>query len=142
MLTNEQLGDLAQLHGIAEQFAADVVIVGAAALRCFIDLGRFTRDVDLVVALDLADFASFSAELTTHGWTREPLREHRWRGPSGSFIDLMPAGPDLRAAKRIIWPDSQFEMSLLGFDHVFARCRFHSLPMFSTKSLRYQSLRC
>jgi hypothetical protein len=61
MLTNELLEDLTQLHVIAREFKAEVVIVGAAALRCFIDLGRFTREVDLVVALDLEDFTAFSA---------------------------------------------------------------------------------
>ena len=113
--------DVAQLHVVAESFAAAVTIIGAAALLCFIDLGRFTRDVDLVVALDLEDFAVFSTQLKTRGWTQEPGREHRWRGPSGSLIDLMPAGPNLRAAKRIVWPESQFAMSLVGFEHVFAR---------------------
>ena len=29
------------------------------------------------------------------------------------------AGPNLRAAKRIVWPDGQFEMNLVGFDHIF-----------------------
>lgn len=33
----------------------------------------------------------------------------------------MPAGPNLRAARRIVWPESQFEMSLVGFEHVFTR---------------------
>lgn len=38
-----------------------------------------------------------------------------------SFVDIVPAGPTLRAAKQIIWPESQFAMSLVAFDHVFAR---------------------
>jgi predicted nucleotidyltransferase len=37
------------------------------------------------------------------------------------MIDLLPAGPRLREAKRITWPESGFEMSLVGFDHVFGR---------------------
>ena len=121
MLSNEQLEDLEQLHVVAERFDAEVAIIGAAALLCFVDLGRFTRDIDLVVALDLEDFAAFSAELRAIGWSQEPGREHRWRGASSSLIDLMPAGPGLRAAGRIVWPESQFTMSLVGFDHVFAR---------------------
>src|SRR6266568_7870427 len=121
MLTNEQMDDLAQLHVVAEPYAAAIAIIGAAALLCFSDLGRFTRDIDLGVALDLEDFAVFSAELKSRGWTQEPGKEHRWHGPSGSLMDLMPAGPNLRAAKRIVWPESQFAMSLVGFEHVFAR---------------------
>jgi hypothetical protein len=104
MLTHEQTVDLAQLQAPAEERGAEVVMIGAAALLCFVDLGRFTRDIDLAVALDLEDFATFSGELTAHGWMRELGMEHRWRGPRGSIIDLMPAGPNLRTAKRMIGP--------------------------------------
>lgn len=37
------------------------------------------------------------------------------------MIDLLPAGPKLQQAKRITWPESGFQMSLVGFDHVFKR---------------------
>lgn len=120
-VTQAQLEDLTGLHAVAERFAADIAIIGATALLCFVDIGRFTRDIDLVVALDLEDFARFTGELKARGWTRERRQEHRWRGPSGSIIDLIPAGPGLRLAKRILWPESEFEMSLAGFDHVFTR---------------------
>jgi predicted nucleotidyltransferase len=121
VLTQAQLDDLAQLHEVAERFGTEIAIIGAAALICFVDIGRFTRDVDLVVALDLEDFQAFADELRTLGWSQEERREHRWRGPTGSMIDLLPAGPRLREAKRITWPESGFEMSLVGFDHVFGR---------------------
>lgn len=121
MLTHEQTTDLAQMQALAGQRGAEVVIIGAAALLCFVDLRRFTRDIDLAIALDLEDFAAFSTELTASGWVQEPSAEHRWHGPEGSTIDLMPAGPNLRAAKRVIWPESQFAMSLVGFEHVFAQ---------------------
>lgn len=134
MLTPAQLEDLAQLHGVAEPFAAEVAIIGAAALLCFVDMGWFTRDIDLVVALDLEDFAAFADQLRTRGWTQEARREHRWRGPSGSIIDLLPAGPGLRQAKRITWPDSEFEMSLVGFEHVFAR----ALPFSFAGGVQYR----
>jgi predicted nucleotidyltransferase len=134
VLRPTQLEDLAQLHGVAEQFAADVAIIGAAALLCFVDIGRFTRDIDLVVALDLEDFTAFADELRTHGWTQEARSEHRWRGPSGSIIDLLPAGPGLRQAKRIIWPDSEFEMSLVGFEHVFTL----ALPFSFAEGVQYR----
>jgi hypothetical protein len=55
------------------------------------------------------------------------------RGPSGSIIDLLPAGPGLRKAKRIIWPDSEFEMSLIGFEHVFTR----ALPFSFAEGAQY-----
>lgn len=121
MLTPTQLEDLARLHGLAREFAADVAIIGAAALLCFVDIGRFTRDIDLAVALDLENFAVFAGELKRSGWTQDERSEPRWRGPSGSMIDLLPAGPELRRAGRISWPESEFEMSLAGFEHVFTR---------------------
>jgi len=121
MLTAEQLEGLTQLHAVAEQFAAEVAIIGAAALLYFIDLRRFTRDVDLVVALDREDFATFPARLRTHGWSQEFGTEHRWRGPKATLVDLIPAGPKLRASKQLVWPESQFTMSLAGLDHAFAR---------------------
>jgi predicted nucleotidyltransferase len=39
---------------------------------------------------------------------------------SPDYGDLLPAGPKLRRAGSIRWPISQFEMSLTGFEHVFA----------------------
>lgn len=134
MLTQTQLEDLAQLHRVAEQFAADIAIIGAAALLCFVDIGRFTRDIDLVVALDLEDFTAFADELRTRGWTQDTRNEHRWRGPSGSIIDLLPAGPGLRDAKRLIWPGSGFVMSLVGFEHVFTR----ALPVSFAEGIEYR----
>ena len=134
MLTKAQIDDLAQLHAVAEHFAAEVVIIGASALLCFVDLHRFTSDVDLVVALDLEGFAAFSGELNQLGWTQGPDREHRWRGSSGSMIDLLPAGPNLLAAKRIVWPGSRLEMSLAGFDHVFT----HSVAFSFTKDVQFK----
>lgn len=119
MLTEPQLDDLAHLQATAEGFGAAVVLIGAAALGCFIDIERFTMDVDLVVALDLEDFAILAEELRTGGWRNDMREEHRWYGPRGSIADLLPAGPGLRAAKRLVWPTSGFEISLIGFEHVF-----------------------
>ena len=134
MLTNTQLQDLAELHILAEQFAAGGAIIGAAALQCFFDMSSLTRDVDLVVALDLEDFAAFADALKIRGWIREQRREHRWCGPSGSLVDLLPAGPKLLQAKRIVWPESEFEMSLVGFEHVFAR----AIPFTFAEGVQYR----
>lgn len=76
--------------------------------------------MDLAVALDLDEFARLEESLTAANWTRVPNREHRWRSSHGSILDLLSAGPKLRAAKQVTWPESQFTMSLVGFDHVFA----------------------
>jgi hypothetical protein len=38
-------------------------------------------------------------------------------------MDLLPAGPKLREAKQITWPESRFTMSLVGFEHVFTNAQ-------------------
>lgn len=86
----------------------------------FPETERYTTDIDLTVALDLDDFAGLARMLTKLGWERDQKREHRWRSPRGTLIDLLPAGTKLREAKMLIWPESRFSMSLVGFDHVFA----------------------
>ena len=122
ILSDSQTQDLVELHTVAHSVGAQVVIIGAVALSCFLDdLGRFTSDVDLVIALDLRDFQQFVTTLDSIHWRQEAKREHRWRSRRGSLIDLLPAGPELRSAKLIRWPVSDFTMSLVGFDHVFAR---------------------
>ena len=72
------------------------------------------------VALDLDEFAELERRLLADGWVRFANREHRWRSAQATILDLIPAGPKLRKAKQITWPISQFKMSLVGFDHVFA----------------------
>jgi predicted nucleotidyltransferase len=71
------------------------------------------------VALDLNEFAELERRLQADGWIRFANREHRWRSARGTIMDLLPAGPKLRAAKQVTWPVSQFTMSLVGFEHVF-----------------------
>lgn len=134
MLTQQQLDDLACLQAIAEKFNAEFAIIGAAALECFIDLESFTMDVDLVVALDPQDFALFAEELRTTGWLKDRRNEHRWSGPNGSLTDLLPAGPGLQEAKRLVWPVSEFEISLVGFRHVFTQAR----PFSFAEGVEYQ----
>ena len=118
--TAEQLADLMQINGICQAMGADLVIIGATAIMVQLgDLGRLTRDIDLTVALDLDNVRSLSTELGSANWQRMTKPEHRWVTPTGTIIDLLPAGPRLRAAGKIIWPESEFEMSLAGFEHVF-----------------------
>jgi predicted nucleotidyltransferase len=123
VLTPEQGADIQTVQRIASQFDADVVIIGACALLCFLDtVDRLTRDIDLVVALDLDDFKRLTDLLQEVGWAHIENKDHRWRSPTGTIVDLLPAGTGLRVAKKIVWPRSEFSMSLVGFDHVFERC--------------------
>lgn len=107
---------LAAIRKICDEMGADVVVIGATALLLSIgDLGRFTRDVDLTVALDLSEFGQLIRRLLATGWKQALRLEHRWVGPRQTIVDLLPAGPTLRRSGSILWPESQFRMSLSGF---------------------------
>jgi predicted nucleotidyltransferase len=119
-LTETQIADLRVLHNHCQALGADLVIIGAIAYQVhFPKEDRHTGDIDFAVALDLDEFAELEQRLLADHWIRFANREHRWRSPRGTILDLLPAGPKLRAAKQVTWPASQFTMSLVGFDHVF-----------------------
>jgi predicted nucleotidyltransferase len=121
-LTKDQIDDIREIGKLCEEFNTDFVIIGAIAYRLhFPDEDRFTADIDTTIALDLDKFWQFARRLEESGWKRDPKQEQRWRSRRGSYFDILPAGRELRQAKEIIWPTSQFAMSLVGFDHVFAR---------------------
>jgi predicted nucleotidyltransferase len=127
-LTKNQIEDIREIRDLCAEFNADFVIIGAIAYKLYFpDEDRFTADIDAVIALDSDEFVEFARRLEGFGWKRAPNLEHRWRSQRGSYFDLLPAGPQLRRAKQIIWPKSQFVMNLVGFDHVFARSVSHSI---------------
>lgn len=119
-LTENQIADLRALKGHCRSLGSDLVIIGAIAYQVhFPREDRHTGDIDFAVALDHAEFEDLERRLLADKWIRFASREHRWRSPRGTILDLLPAGPKLREAKQVIWPASQFRMSLVGFDHVF-----------------------
>ncbi len=122
ILTPDQIADLAGSARSARNWEPDLVVIGATSLLILLgDLGRFTRDVDLAVALDFDEFERLTMRLAAIGWAPSPKLEHRWIAPRRTIIDLLPAGAELRRGGSITWPASQFKMSLAGFEHVFAR---------------------
>ena len=135
-LTDWQVSGLREIHAVCLQLNTDFVIIGATAFQLyFLDENRFTADIDVVIALDLEQFAEFTQRLQNSGWSQNPRKEHSWHSKRGSYFDLLPAGPGLRAAKEIVWPRSKFAMSIVGFDHVFAKSERHSVePGFSIRA--------
>jgi predicted nucleotidyltransferase len=121
-LSESQREDVRDLLALCRSFHADVVVIGAVAYQLLIDDDdRHTRDIDLALALDLDGFGRLETALTRRQWQRSERLEHRWTTPRGNRFDLLPAGPELRRARRVVWPRSQFVMSLAGFEHVFRR---------------------
>jgi predicted nucleotidyltransferase len=122
LLLPPQLADVNDLQHACAARQIDIVIIGAMAYRMFIrDVDRETEDIDIAVAIDLEELDSFYALLEGLGWKRSPRHEHRWRTSRGSLLDLLPAGPALRAKGAIEWPESGLTMSLTGFEHVFEK---------------------
>ena len=118
--SESQVQDLRELQQLVGGLSAEAVIIGAMAYRLFIqDEDRQTYDVDLAVALDLDNFTRLEGALTVAGWHSQRAQEQRWITPRHNRFDLVPAGPTLRKAGKIVWPRSGFVMSLAGFDHVF-----------------------
>jgi predicted nucleotidyltransferase len=120
-LTDNQIADVRVLQNHCGALGAELVVIGAIAYQVhFPAESRHTVDIDFAVALDLDEFAELERRLLADGWVQSANREHRWRSAQGTILDLIPAGRKLRKAKQITWPVSQFTMSLVGFDHVFA----------------------
>lgn len=134
-LSQEQVDDLRELQGHCDRLKTDFVVIGAIAYQwSFPNEVRHTGDIDIAVALDLPDFREMEKRLQSDGWIRNPTREHRWRSRRATLVDLLPAGRELRKAGQITWPQSQFTMSLVGFDHVFGEARLAAVaPQFSIK---------
>lgn len=129
ILTPDQIADLTAIRQICDELGADLVVIGATSLLMLLgDIGRFTRDVDLTVALDFNDFERLTTRLAAIGWTPAPKLEHRWIAVRRTVVDLLPAGPDLRRIGSITWPTSQFKMSLAGFEHAFTHAVEVRLP--------------
>lgn len=90
-----------------------VVAIGAAALRWHYPAFRGTLDLDLCIAIDLAEHAE-GAGLPA-AWRRRPDTPHRWELPDGQLLDIVPAGDELLRAGSVTWPGGA-TMDLTGID--------------------------
>ena len=94
----DQISDLQQLHA---EFGAEIVLVGAGALMCFIDFEhRTTQDLDVVIAVEIADVAAAMSKLP--GWRRDAHQEQRWWSARDLKYDILPAGSAVLASGRIV----------------------------------------
>jgi predicted nucleotidyltransferase len=95
-----------------------IVLIGASALGCFLEMRwRKTYDLDLSVSVSAEEYSSNLKRLNS--WTPDPNFEPRWLAPGGVRIDIIPAGPALLTAGELIWPKSEFRMSLAGLRLAF-----------------------
>lgn len=95
VLAGEQIEALRDLG--ASFSDAEVVLVGATALACYVDMEwRKTKDLDVAVSVDIDSLP----EQMLPGWVRSRPMEHRWTSAAGVTIDIIPAGPDRAAGAR------------------------------------------
>lgn len=81
VLTDEQLAALRDVRAVWPD--ADLLLIGAQALAAHIDMShRHTEDLDLAVAVSLAEFP---AELPHRpGWEQHPKRTHHFISPAAT----------------------------------------------------------
>ena len=135
LLSSAQTHDLVALQKFCDSLATPIVVIGALAYQAFISGShRYTVDVDVAMALELDEYDRFKDKLIEDGWEHDRNQEQRWRGPSGSMVDILPTGPKARRVGHITWPESEMRMSLVGFEHVFLDAvHFELAPGFRMK---------
>jgi len=95
------------------------VLIGASALRFLMGSQlRETHDLDLALAVTLDGYRAGIEKESE--WSRHPKREQTWIAPGDVQIDVIPLGDDQNPATVLRWPQSGFEMSLVGMRLAFA----------------------
>jgi hypothetical protein len=96
MLSAEQRAAFRSLRDIWPE--QRIVLIGAGALRIHNKLPRFTADLDIAVAVEAPPYPG---PLADHpAWTRDAHQHQRWKHTKGVEVDVLPAGPQLRAQGR------------------------------------------
>ena len=113
-LTEAQRAALRQLARLWS--SRPFVLIGAMAIECQLPMRRVTADLDLTVAVSMAEFPAGVDQLA--GWVRHPAREHGWTGPGDVRVNIIPVGPDLLARGWIEWA-SGHRMNVVGLAHAF-----------------------
>jgi predicted nucleotidyltransferase len=121
VLTEEQVDALRTLRQIWDQ--EKIVLIGATALGCFIDMHwRQTYDLDLSISVSLDKYPSDLSHIP--GWSQDPNLEQRWLAPGIVHIDIIPADSIALSQGGFVWPKSGFSMSLVGMRLAFR----HGVP--------------
>ncbi len=107
----------------------DIVLVGAlmAELTPEIspDYPRFRRtdDADFGVCVrDWPTYRKLRDKLMKRKFEPDPRIEHRLQRGT-ALVDIIPYGPEIAPDGKILWPESEFEMTVVGFDEVCAAAR-------------------
>ncbi|OGS50251.1 MAG: hypothetical protein A3J79_03715 [Elusimicrobia bacterium RIFOXYB2_FULL_62_6] len=113
-----------EVHRTAEVLGIKSVLIGALISELSPEVGAdypaFRRTNDADFALPVPDWESFRkirSALTAKDFKQHPKIERRLlRGEV--MVDLIPYGEKVAPAGRLRWPDSEFEMNVIGFKEV------------------------
>lgn len=110
--TPEQIAALATLKRAWP--ARRLVLIGAAALGCHIDMRwRRTNDLDLTLVAEPDEVA---ADLRAMKWSQDDRKEQCWHSPAGVLVDVLPVGPKSLASGKLVFSATGKVMNLAGFD--------------------------
>ena len=126
-------GQIEALRLLDEAFAPTPwVLIGSVAIACQMEWTRETQDMDITVAIDVADVQNHLDSLPHSSESGVP--EHRWITPQGVKVDLIPAGPGAIPRNSLRWPISGNIMSITGMHLAFK----YTLPYQITDDLVIQ----
>lgn len=137
-LNAAELEAITDLANIAQSVKTPLMLVGANGRRLSFDIPfnftspRITQDWDFAVPMENWDvFARFFQDAAQSQDARfcPGDRAHRIvHLHTGTLVDLIPFGGVSDAERRILWPQSQQVMSVLGFEEAFALSVKEMLP--------------
>jgi predicted nucleotidyltransferase len=127
-LNPDLLKAVVDVNATADALGIKVVLVGAlmmeftAEIRPDYPQPKKTNDADFALFVESWDsFNSLRAALEAKGYPRHPKIEHRLANASKTImIDLIPIGAGIETDGKIVWPESEQVMTVIGFPEVCA----------------------
>jgi predicted nucleotidyltransferase len=115
-----QVETLRQLEEAGAQLGAEIALIGASAMRMWLDVRWFTTDdVDVAVAVELVQLRDLEIALENKGWEKIHGDGQRWKSSNNTIADILPAGERLRSREQTTDERGAMLIDLTGFEHVF-----------------------
>jgi predicted nucleotidyltransferase len=119
-LSPTQVETLRQLKDAGTQLGREIALIGAGAMRMWLDARWFTTDdVDVAVAVELVELRELETALAKKGWEKVHADGQRWKSSNNTIVDIVPSGERLRSREETTDGRGARLMDLTGFDHVF-----------------------
>lgn len=115
-----QVETLRQLKDAGTQLGAEIALIGASAMRMWLDARWFTTDdVDVAIAVELGQLRELETALAKKSWEKIHAAGQRWKSSNNTIVDIVPAGKRLRSREQTTDGRGAILMDLTGFEHVF-----------------------